>query len=392
MTAAKMNKTGAIVIGGDYQGLGIARGLCREYIPVCITDYDFSISRFSKCPKYYFTCPPIREEESFIKFLLNISHNGFKDWVVFPTTDLGVRLLSQYKSQLENFYKIPTPSWEVTKWFYDKRFTYELAKKIGIDFPKTWLVSNAEEIKILDLPYPVIIKPAIQDRFYPYTKTKVFLAANRDELLKAYDKAVRIIDPSEILIQEVIPGPPEFLFSLGAFFKNGRLKARLVAKRSRQHPMDFGHASTFVETVDIPDLERIGEKLLAAAGYYGLAEVEFKFDTRDKKYKLLEVNPRTWGWHSIGPRAGVNFPHILFKDILGEEVKINNFRKGVKWIRIATDLPTVAQELLKGNLKLKKFLNSLQGEKELSVFSWNDPLPFIAEFFLLPYLWRKRGF
>lgn len=387
-----MNKKGAIIIGGDYQGLGIARGLCREYVPICITDFDFSISRFSKCPKYYFTCPPLREEASFIKFLIDISRNGFKGWVIYPTNDLGVRLLSQYKSQLENFYRIPTPSWEVTKYFYDKRFTYHLAEKIGIDFPKTWLVSSAEEIKILDLPYPVIIKPAIQDRFYPYTKRKVFLATNRDELLKAYDKAARIIDPSEILIQEVIPGQPEFLFSLGAFFKNGKLKAKLVAKRSRQHPMDFGNASTFVETVDIPEIESAGEKLLAAAGYYGLAEVEFKFDSRDRKYKLLEVNPRTWGWHSIGLRAGVNFAHILYKDMLDEKIEINSFRQGVKWVRVITDLPTAVRELLKGNLKLKGFFNSLKGEKEFAVFSWSDLLPFIAELFLLPYLWRKRGF
>jgi len=387
-----MNNRGAIIIGGDYQGLGIARGLCRENIPVCVIDNDFSISRFSKCSKYYFTCPPIREESSFIKFLLGLSSYGLKGWVVFPTSDYGVSVISRYKSQLEDFYRIPTPSWQITKCFYDKRFTYHLAEKIGIDFPKTWIAPSIEEIGRLELSYPVIIKPAILDKFYPYTKTKIFLATNREELLKAYDRAVNIIDPSEIIIQEVIHGRPDFLFSLGAFFKNGQLMARLVVKRSRQHPMDFGHASTFVETVDIPELEILGEKLLAAAGYYGLAEVEFKFDSRDGKYKLLEVNPRTWGWHSIGLRAGVNFPLIQFRDMLGEEVEINSFRRGIRWVRIITDLPVVTRELLMGTLNIKDVLNSLKGEKEFAVFSCSDPFPFIAEFFLLPYLWRKRGF
>jgi len=236
---------------GDYQGLGIARGLYKENIPVCVIDYDFSISRFSKCSRHYFTCPPIRKEESFIKFLLDISSYGLSGWIVFPTSDYGVSVLSRYKSKLENFFRIPMPSWSITECFYDKRLTYDLAKKIGVDFPRTWFAPKAEEIERLELPYPVIIKPAILDRFFPFFKKKIFLAYNRDELLKAYNKAIRVIDPSEVLIQEVIPGQPEFLYSLGTFFKNGKLKARLVAKRPRQHPMDFGHASTYVETVDI---------------------------------------------------------------------------------------------------------------------------------------------
>lgn len=387
-----MNKTGALIIGGDYQGLGIARSLYRENIPVCVIDNDFSISRFSKCLKYYFKCPPARKEEYFVKFLLDISNRGLKGWVIFPTSDYSLSVLSRYKSQLANFYRIPTPSWDITKYFYDKRYTYNLAKKIGIDLPKTWISASPEEIEKLEFPYPVIIKPAILDNFYPYTKRKIFLARDKDELLRVYGKAIRIIDPSEVIVQEVIPGKPEFLFSLAAFFKDGKLKARLVAKRPRQHPMDFGHASTFVETVDIPELEREGEKLLKAAGYYGLAEVEFKFDLRDRKFKLLEVNPRTWGWHSIGLRAGVNFSFILYKDMLGEEIEEDPYRSGVKWIRVITDLPIAIGELIKGNLKLNVLMNSLKGEKEFAVFSWSDPLPFIAEFFLLPYLWRKRGF
>jgi D-aspartate ligase len=39
---------GAVVIGGDYQGLGIVRSLGRVGIPVCVIDDEHSISRFSR--------------------------------------------------------------------------------------------------------------------------------------------------------------------------------------------------------------------------------------------------------------------------------------------------------------------------------------------------------
>ena len=34
-------------------------------------------------------------------------------------------------------------------------------------------------------------------------------------------------------------------------------------------------------------------------------EIEFKRDIRDGRPKLLDINARAWGWHSIGARAGV---------------------------------------------------------------------------------------
>jgi len=39
---------GAVVIGGDYQGLGIARSLGRRGIPVCVIDDEISIARASR--------------------------------------------------------------------------------------------------------------------------------------------------------------------------------------------------------------------------------------------------------------------------------------------------------------------------------------------------------
>ena len=45
MESAK-KPVGALVIGGDYQGLGIARSLGRRNIPVCVIDDEISIGDF----------------------------------------------------------------------------------------------------------------------------------------------------------------------------------------------------------------------------------------------------------------------------------------------------------------------------------------------------------
>ena len=155
--------------------------------------------------------------------------------------------------------------------------------------------------------------------------------------------------------------------------------------------MDFGNASTFVESVYVPELVDLGTRLLKAIGYYGLSEIEFKKDFRDCEFKLLEINARTWLWHSLAIRCGVDFPYLLYEDLKGENFKLRTFfKENVKFIHIYTDLGVAIMEILKGNMTLREYLSSLKGEKEFAVFSFNDPLPFIAETLMLPYLWKIR--
>ena len=74
-----------------------------------------------------------------------------------------------------------------------------------------------------------------------------------------------------------------------ALSADGRTLASVTARRTRQYPVEFGHSSSFVETVDEPAVAEAATRLLAAMRYTGVAEVEFKFDRRDGRYKLIEA-------------------------------------------------------------------------------------------------------
>jgi len=92
--------------------------------------------------------------------------------------------------------------------------------------------------------------------------------------------------------------------------------------------MDFGHASTYAVSMNIPELESISLKFLRSIGFEGIAEVEFMQDPRDGKFKLLEINPRIWGWHTLAIRSGADLPYILYQDLLGGEPIPSDFIKG----------------------------------------------------------------
>jgi D-aspartate ligase len=384
---------GALVIGGDYQALGIVRSLGRRKVPVCVIDDETSIARFSRYTACSVAVPSLREEKQAAETILEVGHRlGLKGWVLYPTRDETVAALSHYRPALAEFFRVPTPDWETVKWVWDKRNTYRLANELGLATPATWYARSVEELPDITANPPFAIKPAIKEHFIYATKAKAWRADNHDELRELFGRAAGQVGPEEVMIQELIPGDGRQQFAYCAFFKEGQAIGSMVVRRCRQHPPEFGRASTYVETIDLPLLERLSERFLRAINYYGLVEVEYKLDPRDGRYKLLDVNARTWGYHSLGYGAGVDFPYLLFADQLGKAVPSCRGRAGVSWVRLITDTPTAALEIARGRQGVWAYLRSLQRADVEAVFSPEDPLPGIMELGLIPYLSAKRGF
>ncbi len=384
---------GALVLGGDYQGLGIVRSLGRRGIPVGVLDDEVSISRYSRYVTFSRRVASLSNADLLCQELVELARShGLSGWVLFPTRDETVAALSVCGKRLRRYYRVSVPDWKTVRHFWSKRDTYDLCELLEIPFPKT---RYADEIDVSELEwtFPVIIKPAIKSNFLRKTRAKAWRADDLPQLKKLLKDAMKIIPPEEIMIQEFVPGNGDTQFSFCAFFKKGRTLAHLMACRQRQHPHELGRASTYVRTVEpvIPLIKEYSERFLAAIDYYGLVEVEYKFDKRNERYQLLDVNGRTWGYHTLGQRAGVDFAYLLFKDQLDEA--FSSPASGVaSWMRLLTDLPAAALAILRGEVSLTRYWQSMREMPEEAVFSWEDPLPGLVEITLIPYLAIKRGF
>jgi D-aspartate ligase len=382
---------GAIVLGGDYQGLGIVRSLGRKGIPVCVIDDERSVARHSRYASHTARVSRLLGETEVLESVLDVGERlGLEGWVLYPTRDEVVAALSRGREQLERFFRVPTPPWSAVSWAWDKRLTYELAGELGIPAPRTWSFRDPAELTTVVQHLPLVIKPAIKEHFIYATNVKAWRADTPEQLEELFRRAAEIVPAEEVMVQELIAGDGQCQFSYCGFFKSGRSVATMIVRRLRQRPVDFGRSSTYVETVDLPELEEVACHFLSHIDYYGLVEIEFKLDERDGQYKLLDVNPRTWGYHSLGPRAGTDFPHLLFRDQLGQAVEPVRAARGVKWVRLSTDLPTALPELLAGRLGWRQYIRSLVSADVEGLFESDDPLPAFVELALLPYLYRTR--
>ena len=377
---------GALVIGADYRALGVVRSLGRRGVPTWVLRHgDDRLAGFSR---FATRTLPLDEGPGFLLRLCR--EHRLAGWTLFASSDESAAFVARHHDELDESYRLTTPPWSVTRYAYDKRLTYPLAESLGIDVPQTWYPRDRDDVAALDCELPVVLKPAVKDGFNRLTAAKAWRVDSRDELLERYDEACALVDPRTLMVQELIPGGGAEQLSYAAICEEGRTIASLTARRTRQYPMDFGRASTYVETADLPDVEAPARALLEEIGYTGLVEVEFKRDPRDGRCKLLDVNPRVWGWHTLCARAGIDFTYLAWRLARGESVPSSTARTGVRWSRLSTDLPTVVTEIRHGRLSVREYLRSLRGPRERAIFARDDPLPGLLELPLLASVLARR--
>ena len=386
-TVGERMALGAVVIGGQHPGLGVARSLGSRGIPVIVVDDQPSIAAVSRYVTRFVRVRDLRDERRTVETLIGVARRFNLDrWVLFPTRDETVAACARHKTELAEFFRVTTPDWSTTQWAWDKKKTYELAEKLNIPCPATFNPASDADLAALAPRLPLAIKPAVKEHFFYATGAKAWRANTPEELRAAYARARQLLPAEQILVQEIVPGDGDSQFSYCAFFRDGVAHGVLLARRERQHPREFGRAATYVETIELPEIEPLAERFLNAIDFYGLVEIEFKRDPRDGRYKLLDVNARTWGFQALGRAAGVDFPYLLFADQIGQATLPARGPAGKGWLRLVTDAPTSAVAILQRQLTIREFARSVKRTHIESVFDRRDPLPSIAEIALLPYM------
>ena len=323
-----MEKAPVLIVGNHVTSLNIMRQLGELGIDTYLTHKTKNnISRFSKYCKKFFLSPQFTDIPKMLSFLIDLAESeNLKGAVLMPTNDDTVIVLSQNKKKLEKYFIVPLPEWNVINRAFDKRITLEIAKNSGIPIPKPIYPKNLEDmkLKLKNLQFPVVIKPAMGKKYYFAAGTKMHMAEDEDTAIKYFNIVAKVMGEDNIIVQEYIPGPMSELYNYATVMKDGVPYGIFTGKKLRQHPRDFGVGTAAVTVFDL-ELTRIGTELLKACEYEGVGYIEFKKDPRDGQYKLIEINPRLWNFMDLGHVTGVNIPLNLCKYALIEPMQ--NFRR-----------------------------------------------------------------
>ncbi|TRZ51196.1 MAG: ATP-grasp domain-containing protein [Dehalococcoidia bacterium] len=371
--------TAVVTAGASVTTLGIIRGFGRRGIPVIYLDSKLgSMARYSKYITKHLKCPSVRESETdFINVLLDFGKKTDGRAVIIPAEDRQVLALSKYRKELEQFYLLPVPSYELAQKIINKRNFYKLLAEMQIPHPKTYLPEDITELRLMgrEIGYPYIIKPAYSSPFAEEFHRKCFVVNSSQEL----ERAVERLEGKnlELVIQEIIPGRELYLF-LAYFNKKSEPLAICGLDKIRQYPPDFGVGS-FCKSNRRPDVEEQVISLFKAIGYCGLASPELKKDPRDGKYKLIEINARTIMQNRLAAACGVDIEYVAYLDAIGQPARDAVPQdNSIFWVDDFTDFFSSLIHLKRKEVTIGELVKSLRTRRVHSVAAWDDPSPLIT--------------
>jgi predicted ATP-grasp superfamily ATP-dependent carboligase len=377
----------AIILGARELGYQIIKALGKEGI-VSIVIYGEErdeIGQYSKYAQESYEIPNFFQEPHRLLDFLTGKRKEWNGTIIIPTDDYGVKFLSAHKDTLSNHYIIPSPGAEIIDKIVNKKSLYKIAQEMGIFTPRLFSPRSLKELEAIksQILYPCLIKPGLGHLFFREFDCKMLEAHNYDELQENYRRFTDDFrrDDYALTICEIVPGQDsEYMIQFDSYLDtSGELLALMTTRKIRLDPPRYGQGRiTRSERID--DVNEISVQLLKALGYSGFSEIEWKYDYRDGKYKLIEINPRFIFYIGLCVECGINFPYIQYQDLVHHrKVRVSSYREDIYWIHFYKD---VLHTLLNHNMEdfsVFEYLKPYLKKKAFAIFDFRDPLPFFQQ-------------
>jgi len=292
--------------------LGVVRQLGKAKVQVCLMAH--SLGALACASRYCAGVIPVAEpgvEALLTAILKEVQRNHYE--LLLPVgykTTLALaaakeRFLPYVHSEIAECHRIQSAA--------NKYEMARLCEKIGVPAPRSFVPQSYDEVRQVarEMQGPFVLKPQKES-----PGRSVSYARSEPELLALY----RGRFPFETgeneppIVQEYVPG-----YGCGVFatYQKAVCKRVFMHRRIREYPATGG-VSTCAESFYHPRLEEYGRRILDALQWHGVAMAEFRFDTRDNTFKLIEINPKFWGSLELALAAGADFPGDLCRMALGE--------------------------------------------------------------------------
>jgi len=298
-------------------GLAAIRSLGRKGLRVLAVDNrPFALGFRSRYAEPRLAPDPLDDEDGFIAALQAIAQETDDPLPIFPTHDEHLNAIARHAGVLGERYRFPFPSWDVLERIQSKRHQLETAEAAGVPIPRTLYPGSAGEARAAgdEVGFPLIVKPSANVGFRRSHRRQLFRCETPTELDRAYELAA----PHEPMVQELIPGGAEEMYTLGSYLDRDGQALGLFSGRKLSQTRGYIGSARAGEAVWVEEVVEQGLALLRALGFHGISQVEVMRDPRDGRYKLLEVNPRLWQWHSLAAACGVDLPWIAYRDLIGD--------------------------------------------------------------------------
>lgn len=373
-------KHAAVVLGLSPTGLAVARSLAPRGVKVFGVDkLRLEIGHFSRYVRHdkkFAFLPPGSE---LLDALRSFGASQNERPVVFAAGDAYVDFVAVNRQALsEHFILAESMCEEVNSMIVNKRTFYERCLELDVAVPQTYFPSDEKEAihASTQLRYPAIVKPTLGHLFRARLHgDKLVVVTNATELLHWW-RQFRSWGGDSILQEEIVGPETNILVAAAYTDRDLRCRSLLTARKSRQYPPQYGSGS-YMEAHWSQEIADLSMELLQKIGYRGVCGTEYKWDSRDGEYKLIEVNCRPTLWFALCKAAGVDVIWDTFCDLIGSPnpVHVGVQNDQIRWQFLVRDLPAAIHSVRRRKLGVREFFRTAINpmRKEYAVLSLKDP-------------------
>jgi len=305
----------AIVIGGKLNGLGVCRSLARGGVVSYVVDRSrWQAGMWSRHAR-----PVVArdlEGAALLDCLLELQARLKQRPFLIVTDEMAVLTVSEHRQLLANKFRLRLPPHDAVLTLYDKGRFHEFAVAAGLPVPNAAIVGRSSELgKMRTLRFPVIMKPTDKRSFHAGAAPRLAIARNIGEGIKAGEKLLQT--SGGLIVQERVDGPDDGIYF--CLFYRGR-GARTVAMFTGRKLASIppGTGSTAFCMAAAPDACRILEAMtldfLDRIDYSGFGSVEYKWDTRTRRFVIIEPTVGRTDWQEESATlAGLNIPLAAYR-------------------------------------------------------------------------------
>lgn len=304
-----------LIVGGGLQGLSCGESLYKSHnVSIVASDLMCRKSKFFR--KAY---ADVKADES----LLNLLEKESFD-VLIPVSDMTISFISKNKNLIEKTYgvKCACPDNHLLDIVCDKHTFMLFCAEHYIPHPQTSNldISSIEEAAAI-VGFPSLIKPNFSVGARGITRVD-----SLNELKDQYPTVSCRF--GSCTLQELIENE-EYYYNVMLYRTiDGRYLGHTISKIVRMYPVHAGSSSCLI-TVENEDLLRICKDCLDKMNWVGMADFDVLQRLDTGEFKIIEINARVPASLRAAHISGVNFPEIIIKDAMNEDVPKYAYHPGM---------------------------------------------------------------
>lgn len=297
-----------LLLGGGLQALCCAKSLSELHYHVDAVSDDLQIVKSKFFNRVYQGIG-----NSSIQ-IYNILNEEYYD-VIIPMADMQVSFLSKNKQYIEESFKCKCAcvDYELLKIVEDKHHFIEFCKKNNIPHPNTIkLTEDVYDIAVNKIGFPALIKPNFSIGARGITRVN-----NIEELKKLFPNVRNRF--GNCTLQEFIDNQDWYYNVMLYRNVSGEFLAHTIIKIVRMYPINAGSSSCCI-SVENDELLQICRDCLNKLNWVGIADFDVLQRLDNREYKIIELNPRVPASLKAASISGVNFPEIIVKDLMQQDI------------------------------------------------------------------------